>query len=160
MRKPHVALLDKPHVALLALVAATIVALASLIQTYVSWQSRNDFLRATLISQTAQRCAEASTATLSYVSSVQQYRSNRADLDTALFYVIEKLAIIELVLSGQTNLTPGETDIGISQFRKLNDDISSTTEDPQFQKLAADAAALHAQVRANCVRILRLLSTK
>ena len=67
-----------------------------------------------------------------------------------LFYVIEKLTIIDLVLSGQIELTKDATDIGILQFRKLNDEITSATNDTQLKRLTADATALHHQVRANC----------
>ena len=77
-----------------------------------------------------------------------------------LFHVTEKLTIIDLVLSGQTELTKDATDIGISQFRKLNDEITSATNDTQLKRLADDATALHHQVKANCTRLLRRLSTK
>ena len=152
--------MDNQVLVLLALIVAAIVAVGSLIQAYVSWQGRNDLLRATLIFQTAQRCAEANTATLNYVSAAQSYKYNREDLDPVLFHVIEKLTIIDLVLSGQTELMKDATDIGISQFRKLNDEITSATNDTQLKRLAADATALHNQVKANCTRLLRRLSTK
>ena len=152
--------MDNPVPVLLALIVAAIVAAGSLIQAYVSWHGRNDLRRATLIFQTAQRCAEANTATLNYVSAAQNYKYNREDLDPVLFYVIEKLTIIDLVLSGQIELTKDATDIGILQFRKLNDEITSATNDTQLKRLTADATALHHQVRANCTRLLRTLSTK
>ena len=152
--------MDNQVLVLLALIVAAIVAVGSLIQAYVSWQGRNDLLRATLIFQTAQRCAEANTATLNYVSASQSCKYNREDLDPVLFHVIEKLTIIELVLSGQTELTKDATDIGISQFRKLNDEITSATNDTQLKRLADDTTALHNQVKANCTRLLRRLSTK
>jgi len=152
--------MDNPVPVLLALIVATIVAAGSLIQAYVSWQGRNDYLRATLIFQTAQRCAEANTATLNYVSAVQNYKYNREDLDSVLFYVIEKLTIIDTVLSAQSELTKDATDIGISQFRKLNDEITSAKNDTQLKRLAADVTALHNQVRASCTRLLRTLSTR
>jgi hypothetical protein len=148
---------DRLTIALLV-IASMVAALASTAQAYVSWQSRNDLVRATMSSQTAQRCAEASSASLGYVTAIQQYRVNRTDMDGALFYVIEKLSVLEMVWAGSAGVAAGETDAAISQYRKLNDQITSATDETRLDRFSADATALHAQLRSRCGRVLRAVS--